>query len=49
MPNAVVKTWKEIWSKDKELNRKYTADLEIYGKNSQNGKNSEVSIYIAMQ
>lgn len=49
MPNAVVKTWKEIWSKDKELNRKYTADLEIYGKNSQNGENSEVSIYIAIQ
>ncbi|WP_233900518.1 GyrI-like domain-containing protein [Tenacibaculum piscium] len=49
MPNAVVKTWKEIWSKDKELNRKYTADLEVYGKNSQNGENSEVDIYIAMQ
>lgn len=49
MPKAVVKTWKEIWSKDKELNRKYTADLEVYGKNSQNGENSEVDIYIAMQ
>lgn len=49
MPNAIMETWKEIWSKDKELNRKYTADFEVYGKNSQNGENSEVDIYIAMQ
>ncbi len=49
MPNAVVETWKEIWSKDKEIKRKYTADLEVYGKNSQNGENSEVDIFIAMQ
>ena len=49
MPNAVLKTWQEIWKKDKELNRKYTADFEVYGKNSQNGENSEVEIYIATE
>lgn len=49
MPNAVMESWKEIWTKDKELNRKYTADFEIYGKKSQNGKNSEVEIYIATE
>ncbi|WP_026775749.1 GyrI-like domain-containing protein [Polaribacter sp. Hel_I_88] len=49
MPNAVMEKWQEIWKKDKELNRKYTADFEIYGKKSQNGKNSEVEIYIATE
>ena len=47
MPNAVVESWQKIWSKDKELNRKYTADFEVYGKNSQNGEKSEVEIFIA--
>lgn len=49
MPNAVVKTWMEIWNKDEELNRKYTYDFEVYGENSQNGENSEVEIYIAVE
>ena len=48
MPNAVVKTWGEIWSKDAELNRKYTMDFELYGEKSQNGKDSEVEIYVAI-
>lgn len=47
MPNAVMEKWQEIWVKDKELNRKYTADFEVYGKNSHNGENSEVEILIA--
>jgi len=47
MPNAIVDTWKEIWSKDNLLGRKYTADFEVYGAQSQNGENSEVDIYIA--
>jgi predicted transcriptional regulator YdeE len=47
MPNAVVETWKEIWSNDQDLNRKYTYDFEVYGEKSQNGLNSEVEIYIA--
>lgn len=47
MPNAVVKTWEEIWKNDKKLNRIYTADFEVYGGRSQNGENSEVEIFIA--
>lgn len=47
MPNAVVDTWIDIWQKDKELNRKYSYDFEVYGTKSQNGENSEVEIYIA--
>jgi predicted transcriptional regulator YdeE len=49
MPNAVVESWQEIWAKDKELNRKYTADFEVYGKKSQNGEESEVEIFIATE
>ncbi len=48
MPNAVVEQWQEIWQKDAELNRAYTADFEVYGKKSQNGGQSEVDIYIAV-
>lgn len=47
MPNAVVNTWIDIWQRDKELNRKYTYDFEVYGEKSQNGENSEVDIFIA--
>ena len=47
MPNAVVTTWVDIWQKDKELDRKYSYDFEVYGEKSQNGENSEVEIFIA--
>lgn len=49
MPNAVIETWKEIWEIDSELNRKYTADFEVYGDKSQNGEDSKVEIYIAVE
>ena len=47
MPKAVVNTWIDIWRRDKELNRKYSYDFEVYGEKSQNGENSEVEIFIA--
>jgi predicted transcriptional regulator YdeE len=47
MPNAVVNVWIDIWKRDKELNRKYSYDFEVYGQKSQNGEHSEVEIYIA--
>ena len=47
IPEAVAKTWTTIWERDKELNRKYTYDFEVYGEKSQAGENSEVEIYIA--
>ncbi|MEM6263397.1 MAG: GyrI-like domain-containing protein [Bacteroidota bacterium] len=48
MPRAVVQAWQDIWSKDKELSRAYTADFEVYRPKSQNGENSEVDIYVAV-
>jgi len=47
MPEAVLGTWTSIWEQDKELNRKYSYDFEVYGDKSQSGENSEVEIYIA--
>lgn len=47
MPKAVVDVWIDIWQRDKKLNRKYSYDFEVYGAKSQNGKNSEVEIFIA--
>jgi predicted transcriptional regulator YdeE len=47
MPKSVLDTWANIWEHDKELNRKYSYDFEVYGDKSQNGENSEVEIYIA--
>ncbi|MCX2679839.1 GyrI-like domain-containing protein [Galbibacter sp. EGI 63066] len=49
MPNVVVNTWIEIWQRDKELDRKYSYDFEVYGEKSQNGENSKVDIYIAIK
>lgn len=49
MPNAVIESWKGIWAKNNELNRKYTTDFEVYGQKSQNGEESEVDIYIAIE
>ncbi len=48
MPDAVVNKWMEIW-KDDELKRAYTSDFEVYGEKSQNPKNAEVEIYIAVK
>lgn len=49
MPKAVQDTWQEIWKNDEVLNRKYSADFEVYGGKSQNGVNSEVEIFIAVE
>lgn len=49
MPGAVMYIWNEIWDRDKVLNRKYTADFEVYGEKSQRGDASEVEIYIAIK
>ena len=49
MPDAIVETWKDIWKRNKELKRRYTADWEVYGEKSQNGDDSEVEVYIGTE
>lgn len=43
MPQAVGEMWGEIWAQDKDLNRLYTYDYEVYGENEKG-----VNIYIAV-
>lgn len=47
MPAAVGNCWMDLWQRDKELNRKYSYDFEVYSEKSQQGDHSEVDIYIA--
>jgi len=49
MPGAVVEAWKEIWKNDKELNRSYQYDYEVYGAACQNGENSVVDIFVGIK
>lgn len=47
MPQAIIKTWKYIWSSD--LKRKYSTDFEHYIINSDQNLISENKIYIAIK
>jgi len=47
MPQAVIDSWTNIWERDRELNRKYSYDFELYTDKSQKGENAEVEIYIS--
>ena len=49
MPKAIMDAWATIWEQDKELNRKYSYDFEVYGEKSRNEKDPEVEIYIATE
>lgn len=43
---AVYNAWLEIWNTD--LDRKYMADFEIYGAESQNRKDAKVDIFVSI-
>ncbi len=43
----VYEEWLKIWNSD--LERKYTADFELYGKKAQNPTNAEVAIFVAVK
>ncbi|MCD4747573.1 MAG: GyrI-like domain-containing protein [Bacteroidales bacterium] len=43
---AVFGEWSKIWEMD--LNRKYSADFEIYGEKAQNPTDAEVDIFVAI-
>lgn len=44
---VVYNTWLEIWQAD--IDRKFTADFEVYGEKAQNPANIEVPIFVAIQ
>ncbi|MEM8523469.1 MAG: effector binding domain-containing protein [Bacteroidota bacterium] len=44
----VYNAWNDIWKMEKELNRAYTADFEIYGERAMNPSDAEVDIFLAV-
>ena len=44
---VVFGTWSEIWQKD--LNRVFTADFEVYGERAQNPTDAEVDVLVALK
>ncbi len=49
MPEAVVKTWMEIWQADETLNRAYKADFTVHGPKYFNGDQAEVETFISIK
>ena len=47
MPEAILKTWTEIWQ-DTQLKRAYRADVTVHGKKYFDGDNAEVETYISI-
>jgi predicted transcriptional regulator YdeE len=47
LPDSVVKTWTNIWQS--EISRKYAADFDVYGQDSQNPENAEVDTYVSIK
>ena len=47
--DAVFNAWSEIWNMEKDLNRLYTADFEVYGQKAQDPSNGEADIFVAVK
>ena len=45
LPSCVGKAWGGIWQSG--IDRKYTADFDVYGEKAQNPQNAEVDIYVS--
>lgn len=48
MPDAVLKTWFEIWA-DKELNRAFRKDFTVHGEKYFDGDQAEVETFISIK
>ena len=46
LQGMVFAEWTKIWNT--EIDRKYSADFEVYGEKAQNPENAEVAIYISL-
>lgn len=46
LPDCVAKTWNFIWQTN--LNRKYTADFDVYGQQTQNPEAAEVKTFVCV-
>lgn len=48
MPEAIVKTWMEIWA-DQGLNRAFRVDYTVHGEKYFDGDNAQVETYISLK
>lgn len=48
MPECVYEKWTEIWG-NKELERTYSTDFEVYGAKSQNPMEAEIDIFVSVK
>lgn len=46
LPDCVGETWNKIWQSD--IDRKYIADFDVYGPQSQDPMNAEVDTYLSI-
>ena len=44
---VVARAWAEIWEKD--FNRSYTSDFDVYGDKARNPEDAEVDIFVAVK
>ncbi len=49
IPEAIQKTWINIWNGDSKLKRKYTYDFEVYGEKAKNPEDAEIDIFVAIE
>ncbi|WP_221284608.1 GyrI-like domain-containing protein [Mucilaginibacter sp. SP1R1] len=47
LPDCVAEAWQQIW--DGDMDRKYTADFDVWGAKTQNPDDAEVEIYVAVR
>ncbi len=47
--NIVYNEWVNIWEMEKDMNRAYIADFEIYGDKAKDMSNAEVDIFVSVK
>jgi predicted transcriptional regulator YdeE len=47
LPDCVAETWQHIWNSS--LNRRYTADFDLYSTKAQNPEDAEVEVYVGVK
>ena len=46
MPDCIINVWRDIW--DSDIRRAYHTDFEVYDKESKDGNNARVEIFISI-
>jgi predicted transcriptional regulator YdeE len=47
LPDCVAQTWQQIWNSS--IDRKYTADFDLYSAKAQNPVDAEVDVYVGVK